>query len=320
MKRRQFARLFGMSVTIQAWPAFAQRELPLVAAVFPGSTTQASTRIDALRTGLREAGFVEGVNYTLAMRFGDGAYDRLPGLIRELGGLKPRVIVSAGVAPVVKKLLPETPHVFTAIAADPIKLGLVDNYARPGANVTGNVMTSGGEGSMTQKRIELFRQLVPNFKRLGFLGSKTSSVTLAGLDALQGITGRLGFEVVHYPVWTVDEIEAAVTATTRDGVDALCVSGEPLLIGNLARTAKAIAMSGKPAVGPYPDFARAGLLMTYGTRRGRRLSSRRYICGQNSARREAGRPSDRTREQVRPRRQFWHREAPRHHCATDISG
>jgi putative ABC transport system substrate-binding protein len=255
-----------MSVTIQAWPAFAQRESPLVAAVFPGSTTQASPRIDALRTGLREAGFVEGVNYTLVARYGDGAYARLPGLISELGGLNPRVIVSGGVAPLVKKLLPETPHVFTAIAADPIKLGLVDNYARPGGNVTGNVMTRGGEdGAMTQKRIDLLRQLVPNFKRLGFLGSKTGPLALAELDALQGITDRLGFEVVHYPVWTIDEVEAAVTATTRDGVDALYVSGEPLLGANFVRTAKAIQVAGKAAVGPYPDFARAGLLMTYGT-------------------------------------------------------
>lgn len=266
MKRRQFVRLLGMSVLIQAYPAFAQRDLPVVGVIVPGSVTQASDRIVALRGGLREAGLVEGVDYTLALRFGDGAYERLPALISELGGLKPRVIVSGGVGTVVKKLLPETPHVFTAIAADPIKLGLVDNYRHPGGNVTGNVMTRGGEdGLMTQKRIEFFRQLVPNFKRLGFLGSKAGPLALAELDALQGITGRMGFELVHYPVQTIDDIEAAVSVTTRDGVDALYVSGEPLLIANLARTAKAIGLSGKAAVGPYPDFVRAGLLMSYGT-------------------------------------------------------
>jgi putative ABC transport system substrate-binding protein len=196
--------------------------------------------------------------------FADGAYDRLPGLVAELGALKPRVIVSAGVAPVVQKLLPEMPHVFTAIAADPIKLGLVGNYARPGGNLTGNVMTRGGEdGSMTQKRIEYFRQLVPNFKRLGFLGTKTGQLALDELDALRRVAGPLGFEVLHYPVLTIEDIEAAVSATARDGVDALYLSGEPLLIGNLARTVKAIATSEKPAVGPYPDFGRAGLLMSY---------------------------------------------------------
>jgi putative ABC transport system substrate-binding protein len=46
-------------------------------------------------------------------------------------------------------------------------------------------------------------------------------------------------------------------------MDALYVSGEPLLIANIARTVKAITVSGKAAVGTYPDFGRAGLLMTY---------------------------------------------------------
>lgn len=276
MKRRQFAQLVGMSVTIQASPVFAQNELPLVAVIVPGSTTQAADRIDALRTGLREAGFVEGVNYTLAVRYGDGAYARLPGLILELGALKPRVIVSAGTAPIVKKLLPETPHVFTAIAADPIKMGLIDSYAHPGGNVTGNVMSPGrGDGSMTQKRIDLFRQLVPDFKRLGFIGSKETQsfmgtketqpnvLVVEELDALRSLAGRIGFELVYHPLQTIEDIEAAVAASVQDGADALYVSGEPLLIGNLARTAKAIVMSGKAAVGPYPDFGRAGLLMSY---------------------------------------------------------
>ena len=139
---------------------FAQSDLPLVAVIVSGSATQASDRIDALRAGLREAGFVEGVNYTLAVRFGDGVYARLPGLILELGALKPSVIASAGLAPVVKKLLPETPHVFTAIAAEPIKMGLIESYAHPGGNITGNVMSPGpGDGSMTQNRIDLFRQI-----------------------------------------------------------------------------------------------------------------------------------------------------------------
>ena len=264
MQRRQFARLFGMSVGIQAWPAFAQSDLPLVAVLFLTSETQASDRIAFLRTGLRETGLAEGVHYTFALRFADGVGNRLPGLISEVGALKPRVIVSVGIAPLVKKLLPETPHVFTGIAIDPIKLGLVDSYAHPGGNTTGNVMTRGGEdGSMTQKRIEYFHQLVPNFKRLGFIGSKTGLLVAGELDALRSVAGRLGFEIVHHPIQTIEDIEAAVTAAAQDGVDALYVSGEPLLIANLARTVKAIAASGKPAVGTYPDFGRAGLLMSY---------------------------------------------------------
>lgn len=264
MKRRQFARLFGASAGIWTWPALAQTRLPLVALALPGRATTASDRIAALRTGLQEAGLVEGVHYTLAVRYADGVIDRFPAVILELGALNPRVIVSAGPATLVKKLLPETPYVFTGMSVDPIKLGLVESYARPGGNVTGNVYTQGGEdGSMTQKRIDLFRQLVPHFKRLGVIGTKTSIVTIGELDALRSVAGRMDFELVHHPLKSIEDIEAAVTATTQDGADALYVSGEPLLIANLARAVNAIAQSGKPSVGTYPDFGRAGLLMSY---------------------------------------------------------
>lgn len=121
----------------------------------------------------------------------------------------------------------------------------------------------GGDGSMTQKRIDLLRQLVPDFKRLGFIGTRTNLLVGEELDALRSLAGRMGFELVHHPIQTIEDIEPAVTATVQDGADALYVSGEPLLIGNLARTAKAVVTSGKAAVGPYPDFGRASLLMSY---------------------------------------------------------
>lgn len=264
MKRRQFVRLFGMPVAIQAWPVFAQTDVPLVAVIVPGSATQAADRIVALRAGLREAGLVEGTNYTLAVRFGDGVTDRLPGLIQELAALRPRLIVSGGIALVVKRVLPGMPHVFTGIAVDPVKFGLADSYAHPGGNATGNVLSPGGaDTSMTQKRVDLLRQLMPNIKRLGFVGTATNLLAVEEFDALRRAAPRLGLEVAHYAIKTIEDIEQAVIASAKDDVDVLYLSGEPLLISNIERTAKAIAASGKPAIGSYPDWARAGLLMSY---------------------------------------------------------
>jgi putative ABC transport system substrate-binding protein len=262
MKRRQFSMLAGAGAL--AWPAFAQGALPLVALITPGSEIQAAERIVLLRAGLREAGLVEGVNYAFALRFAGGVRERLDGLILELGALKPRVIVSAGIGLVVKQLLPDTPHVFTAIAVDPVKLGLVNSYAHPGGNTTGNVLiAANADKSMTLKRIELFRQLQPNFRRLGFLGTNTVMLAVDELDALRSIARRFGFELVHHPMRTIDDIEPAVAASGQDGVDALYLSGEPLLIANMARVVQAVAASGKPAVATYPDFGRAGILMSY---------------------------------------------------------
>ena len=127
-------------------------------------------RIPALRLGLQEAGLIEGIHYTLAIRIADGDLRRVPSIAKELGALKPAVIVVAALPATVHKILPEIPMVFTAFAADPIALGLATSYARPGGMVTGNVMNAvGGEETMTQKRIGLFKELVPGLTRLGMI-------------------------------------------------------------------------------------------------------------------------------------------------------
>ena len=69
----------------------------MVAVLTPlkSDTTIAEERVTALRKGLQEAGFVEGTNYSLAVRFAKGDLGRLPQLARELVALNPRVIVVA---------------------------------------------------------------------------------------------------------------------------------------------------------------------------------------------------------------------------------
>jgi putative ABC transport system substrate-binding protein len=265
MKRRDVLKLPGMAAIGLAWPAFAQKELPLVAVLVPGSEKLAADRAAAIRQGLREAGLAEGVGYTLALRYADGVFDRLPGLALELAALKPRVIVaSAAAATAVHKTLPDLPMVFTSYAADPIKAGFAKSYARPGGNTTGNVMNAvGGEEGLTHKRLGLFKQLVPGLKRLAFIGTATSILAVAELDASRKAAAPLGFEIVHHPIEGLDDIAAAVASSNRDGADALYVSGEPLLYNNMARVLPPVITSGKPTVGTYPEWGRAGLLMSY---------------------------------------------------------
>jgi putative ABC transport system substrate-binding protein len=266
MRRRDFSKLSGAAAFAFSAPALAQKDLPLVAVILATSQTRANERMATLRIGLKEAGLTEGVDYAFAMRFADGVFSRLPGLIQELAELKPRVIVSVGIAPAVTKYAPDLPHVFTAIADDPIRMGLAQSYARPGGNSTGNVMTAtGSEDTVAQKRIGLFKELVPGLKRLGFIGTDGKSSILAAteLAALRRAGSQLGFELVHNAIQGPNDIEQAVEATDKDGVDGLYVSGEPQMYTQLERVAPAVVATGKPSVGTYPDWARAGLLMSY---------------------------------------------------------
>jgi putative ABC transport system substrate-binding protein len=270
MRRREFIGLIGTAALSFPRPGFAQTktDLPVVALLLPtADNTHGKTRIAALRKGLQEAGFVDGTNYSLAVRFLEGDFNRVPELARELGALNPRVFVTVGFAGgPMRRSFPDIPLVFTAVAADPIALGLAESYAHPGGMITGNVMNAvGGEETMTQKRIGLFKQIVPNLTRLGMIASEFAVAVLKEKDALRKVATELGFELVHYSLETIDDVEAAFAAGLRDDVSAFYISGEPMLIANLSRVISSVTASRKPSVGPYPDWGRAGLLMSYAT-------------------------------------------------------
>jgi putative ABC transport system substrate-binding protein len=244
--------------------------LPLVGflAPFKSESEFAKVRAAALRKGLQEEHFVEGRNYSLAMRFAEGDFDRVPQLAMELGALNPRVIVMAGWFPknTVQTHLPHIPIIFTGIAADPVAMGWVESYVHPGGMVTGNVLNAvGGEVTMTQKRIGLFKQLVPDLTRLGVIASDLSLALLKEGEALRKVATEFGFELLHYRIKTIDDVESAFAAGLRDDVSAFYISGETQLTANLPRVMNLVTASGKPSVGPYPDWGRAGLLMSYST-------------------------------------------------------
>jgi putative ABC transport system substrate-binding protein len=271
MRRREFIGLIGTAALNFPRPGYAQTktDLPVVGLLLlqKPDTTVAKDRITALRKGLQEAGFIDGTNYSLAVRFAEGDLSRWPQLARELGVLKSRAIVTVGyLNSAVLQSIPDVPLVFTAIAADPVALGWAQSYVHPGGMITGNVMNAvGGEETMTQKRIGLFKQLVPSLTRLGMIAPATGSLAMKEKEALQRVAAQLDFEFVHYGLNTLDDLESAFAAGLRDDVSAFFISGEPLLAANLSRVMTFVTASRKPTVGPYPDWGRAGLLMSYAT-------------------------------------------------------
>ena len=121
MRRREFIGLIGTSAFGLPRPGYSQTktDLPLVGFLMTNKseTDIAKQRVAALRKGLQEAGFVEGTNYSLAVRFAEGDLGRLPSLAKELGDLKPTVLVVASFPMRVHKILPEIPMVFSGFAA-----------------------------------------------------------------------------------------------------------------------------------------------------------------------------------------------------------
>lgn len=266
MKRRQFIGLVGTAALGFPRPAVAETktDLPVVGILVPPTMEPANDALAAVRIGLQEAGLVEGTNYSFAMRFANGDLDRLPSLAMELGALKPRVIVASSTAArAVRTVLPDVALVFTSVSVDPIAYGYAQSYVRPGGMMTGNVTNAmGSEEALTEKRMNFFKELVPGVTRLGIIGPN-GILYKAELTALRKVSAHFGFEVVEYATPTLDGLEGAFASGVRNGVSAFYISGEPLLFNNISRVMPLVAACGRPCVGVYPEFGRAGLLMSY---------------------------------------------------------
>jgi hypothetical protein len=68
--------------------ALAQQTQYRMGLVSPGSASSMAPRVEALKNGLRDHGYVEGRNITIEYRWGDGEDQRVPVLVSDLMNLK----------------------------------------------------------------------------------------------------------------------------------------------------------------------------------------------------------------------------------------
>src|SRR5262245_49276881 len=225
MRRREFITLLGGA---GAWPHGARAQQTAVAVIgFVGAPSPApyARFVAAVHQGLKEAGFIEGQNVTVEYRWAEGRYDRLPALVADLVSRRVSVIVLIGGAPAAmaaKAATSTIPIVFN-IGADPLELGLVGSFNRPGGNVTGIAMLA---VDLEAKRLELLRNLVPSATLIAMLVNPGNAQSETQMRDVQKAAGAIGQRVLVLKASTEREIEAAFATLVRERADALLVGAD----------------------------------------------------------------------------------------------
>jgi putative tryptophan/tyrosine transport system substrate-binding protein len=260
--RRQFITLLGGAAA--GWPLAARAQQPTpVIGILIGSTAQSFAPFEAaFRKGLSEGEFPNGSKVPFESRQANGQMDRLPGLAADLISRGPTVVATQTLpAALAAKTATSTIPVVFVIGEDPVKVGLVRSFSRPGGNVTGMTNFMNVLGA---KRLELVSEAVPTAKVLGLLVNPTNPNAEADTRDLQAAAQALGRRLQVLAAGAEHELETAFAAAVEQKVGALFINIDPFLFAQHQHIATLAARYRIPTIHPFREYVAAGGLMSYG--------------------------------------------------------
>jgi putative ABC transport system substrate-binding protein len=263
MKRREFISLLGGAAV---WPLVAraqQSAMPVIGFLSSRSPGESNDLVMAFRRGLRDSGFIEGQNLSIAFRWAEGRYDRLSGLAAELVDLRVAVLFTAGGSPAAlaaKAATQTIPVVFSAVT-DAVRIGLVASINRPGGNFTGSSLFT---FDIAAKGAQFLKELLPAATAIGFLVN--SSNPTAELYMKEGVSwaSALGISVHVLSASTEQELDGAFASTSRLGVGGIVVPAEPFFDSRRDTIVALATRYAVPTVYWFREYVLAGGLLSYG--------------------------------------------------------
>jgi putative tryptophan/tyrosine transport system substrate-binding protein len=265
MKRREF--IAGMAGITAAWPLAGraqnshQRRIGMML-TFSTDESETAAGVATFRQGLQQAGWSEGSNLEIDIRWAEGDADRIRTNAAELVARAPDIMFAIGTANLGTLLqMSRTIPIVFAYVADPVGAGFVESLARPGGNATG---FSQFEFGLSGKWVELLKEVAPSVTRVAVLRDSAISAGIGQFGAIQTVASTLGIDVSPVNVRDAGEIERAVVAFARSANGGLIVTASALsaVHGDLI-----IALAARhklPAVYFLRRFISQGGLISYG--------------------------------------------------------
>lgn len=264
MRRRDLLHLAYLPL-LMLGPSVRAQSTPRIA--YLSSASLPAAYMNALLSGLRELGWVEGQNLVIERRFAQTP-EEFAEAARDLVRLGVDVIVTAGSVPTraakdaTGAAGSRIPVVF-ASAGDPVGKGFVTSLAHPGGNVTGLALLD----ETFPKLLELARELLPQARKAAYMFE--TSVVPPPLRAsrereYRAAASTLGLDYHELPIQTRDELGSAFQGAMAQGIDVLIIDDTILTKQHSGRIIALAAEHHLPAIFRDPSFVAAGGLVSYG--------------------------------------------------------
>ena len=262
MRRREFIAALGGAA---AWPLVARAQQVTARQVRVGLITPTpltASMLSAFRDGMRERGYVEGQNLSIAVRWPQGPFEQNPNVVAELVSGNIDVIVAWATPSVVavRRATSTMPIVMVSIG-DPVGSGFVSSLARPGGNITG---VSNITVDLSAKLVGLLLELVPATKRVGVVHNPLNTNTTMQLGETEDTIHKLGLQVQVVEARTSEEFERAFARLSAESVNGVVLLADPSVIEHRLRIAELAQAVRLPTAFQLRENVEAGGLISYG--------------------------------------------------------
>jgi putative ABC transport system substrate-binding protein len=215
----------------------------------------------AFLRALAALGYTQGRNLTYLPRSAEGRFERIGTIVQDLVDSKVDVIVAPGdEIPLRAKALTKTIPIVMMSFSDPIELGLVASFARPGGNVTGISRTTSPE--IEGKRMQLLKEAFPTIRRAAYLGTKQDWASTFGLS-VRSAARDLGVTLLPAELDPAD-YTGAFARIVRERPEVLFAAQNTSNFAHRKRIAEFAFQNRLPSIYHTHEFVHAGGLMSYG--------------------------------------------------------
>lgn len=219
----------------------------------------------ALRQGLVGLGHIEGKNILFEYRGAEGKAHRIPGFVAELVQLKVDLLFCPNLPAInAARQATKTIPIVMVSNVDPVELGLVNSFARPGGNITGLTLQS---LELSGKRLELLKETFPKLHRVALVWNLEDQSMNLITKQVQAAAPPLGVSLQPFGVRDSSDFDGVFAKISENRPEAIFSIADRLITSQRKRILEFGVKNKIPTMFDSLLSVEAGALMAYGPSR-----------------------------------------------------